>query len=615
MKRVDGKVKKKTEKLFTKIAKILAPPPDLTVSEWADLYRRLSSESSAEPGQWRTDRAPYQRKIMDEINNPETETIVIMSSAQVGKTEIILNAIGYFIDYDPSPIMVMQPTVDMAKTFSKTRLAPMIRDTPVLKAKVSDAKSRDSGNTILEKTFPGGVVVMVGANSPASLASRPIRVLLADEVDRFPTSAGTEGDPLSLAEKRTTTFYNRKKIFVSTPTIKGVSRIEKEFENSTKEHWNLPCPSCGEYQPLTWSQIKFEYDKERRRVYHVDHVCKHCGALHTEMEWKAGEGKWIAENPKSKAKGFHLNEFASPWKRWEEICEDFLEAKKNGIESLKVWVNTSLGEPWEEKGDRIEAEELLARREEYGCEVPNDVLVLTAGVDVQDNRLEYEIVGWGPGKESWGIKYGVIMGDPGQEFVWNSLDNVLFADYKRKDGTILKIMSTCVDSGGHHTQSVYKYCREREYNRVWAIKGIGGSGHSFIKRPNRRDQDGIWLFTIGVDVGKDLIVSRLKAEPKQNGYCHFPLEPEKGYDEYYFKGLTAEHRVTRYKNGRPVIKWELRSSSTRNEPFDLRNYATAALEILNPNLDMIKAQLDGEYQKPIRKVKRRRRIISKGIST
>ena len=603
---------KRTKKLFKNIAKIVAPPPELTVSEWADMYRRLSSEASAEPGQWRTDRAPYQRKIMDEINNPEVETIVLMTSAQVGKTEIILNAIGYHVDYDPAPIMVMQPTVEMAKTFSKTRLAPMIRDTPVLRGKVADSKSRDSGNTILEKSFPGGVVVMVGANAPASLASRPIRILLADEVDRFPISAGTEGDPLSLAEKRTTTFSNRKKIFVSTPTIKGASRIETAFEMSTKERWNLPCPSCGEYQRLNWGDIEFEYDDEKDEAISVKKRCIYCGFLHDEFEWKSGEGKWIAENPNAKIKGFHLNEFASPWKRWEEIVRDFKTAIKEGTESLKVWVNTALGESWEEKGDGVELEDLMSRREEYGCEVPDGVAVLTCGVDVQDNRLEYEIVGWGTGKESWGIKYGVIMGDPGQEFVWNALDDVLFAKYTREDGQEMQIMTTCVDSGGHHTQSVYKYCREREMHRVWAIKGVGGSGQSFIRRPTRRDQEGVWLFTLGVDAGKDMIISRLKAEKHQKGYCHFPLEDDKGYDEYYFKGLTAEHRVTRYRNGQSYQRWELRKGFTRNEPFDLRNYATAALEILNPNLDEIKNRLDGN-ERPVVKKRRRRRVLSRGI--
>lgn len=600
------KRRNKTETLFKNLAKIVSPPPDLSVSEWADLYRRLSSESSAEPGQWRTDRAPYQKKIMDEINNPEVETIVLMTSAQVGKTEIILNTIGYHIDYDPSPIMVMQPTVDMAKTFSKTRLAPMLRDSPTLSGKVSDAKSRDSGNTILEKSFPGGVVVMVGANAPASLASRPIRILLADEVDRFPASAGTEGDPLSLAEKRTTTFGNRKKIYVSTPTIKGASRIEKAFESSSQEHWHMPCPSCDTYQPLRWGQIHFES---------VSMACKHCGALHPEYEWKAGEGKWIAENPDSKIKGFHLNELASPWKRWGTIIEDFHEAKKNGKETLKVWVNTSLGETWEEKGDGVEADGLLDRREDYDCTIPDGVAVLTAGVDVQDNRLEYEIVGWGPGKESWGIKYGVIMGDPGQDFVWESLDHVLNDKFERKDGIELEIMSTCIDSGGHHTKKVYDYCKKREFKRIWAIKGKGGSGIPFIQRPKKRNDEGVWLFSIGVDVGKDMVVSRLKAEPLQNGYCHFPIEQEKGYDDNYFKGLTAEHRVIRFKNGQSMVKWEKKTSSTPNEPFDLRNYASAALEILNPNLEMVLNQLeDGQTSKPVKNgTKKRRRVLSKGV--
>lgn len=318
----------KAANLFKKLAKIMAPPPDLSVSEWSDLYRRLSRESSAEPGRWRTDRAPYQKRIMDQINNPEVETIVLMTSSQVGKTEIILNTIGYHIDYDPAPIMVMQPTVEMANTFSKLRLAPMLRDTPALKGKVANAKSRDSGNTILEKSFPGGAVVMVGANAPAGLASRPIRILLADEVDRFPPSAGTEGDPLSLAEKRTTTFYNRKKIFVSTPTIKGASRIEKVYESSTKEQWCLSCPSCEEYQPLKWGQIKYQYDKVKEELISVEYVCKHCGALHTETEWKVSKGQWIADNPISKVKGFHLNELASPWKRWDDVILDFIEAKR-----------------------------------------------------------------------------------------------------------------------------------------------------------------------------------------------------------------------------------------------------------------------------------------------
>ena len=244
--------------LFKKISKSVEPPKKLTVSEWADEYRQLSKEASAEPGKWVTDRAPYQREIMDSVSNPLIDTVVVMTSAQIGKTELLLNIIGYYVHYDPSPILLLQPTLEMAEAFSKDRLAPMIRDTKVLSERVGDAKARNSGNTLLHKTFHGGHITMAGANSPSSLASRPIRAVLADEVDRYPVSAGTEGDPLMLATKRTTTFWNKKKVYVSTPTIKGASRIEMEYEDSTMEEWNVYCPSCGELQPYEWGRINFD---------------------------------------------------------------------------------------------------------------------------------------------------------------------------------------------------------------------------------------------------------------------------------------------------------------------------------------------------------------------
>lgn len=281
---------KKINELLKGIVKVLAPPPRLNISQWADSYRRLSSEASAEPGQWRTDRAPYQRGIMDAINEPGVETVVVMSSAQVGKTELLLNTIGYYMDYDASPILLLQPTLEMAEAFSKDRLSPMLRDTPALKDKVGDPKARNSGNTLLHKTFPGGHITMAGANSPSSLASRPIRILLADEVDRYPVSAGSEGDPVNLAAKRTTTFWNKKKLYVSTPTIKGVSRIEAEYEDSTMEQWCLPCPHCGEYQPLTWAQIRFE---------DITMECIHCRQRATEFQWKKHKGRWVARKEHS----------------------------------------------------------------------------------------------------------------------------------------------------------------------------------------------------------------------------------------------------------------------------------------------------------------------------
>lgn len=607
------KQRKNTKRLFQKLMKSWATPPDMTVSEWADTYRMLSPEASAEAGKWRTDRAPYQREIMDAVSDDKCYKVVIMSSAQVGKSEIILNMIGYHIDYDPAPIMYVLPTDSMAATFSKDRVGPMIRDTPSLKEKVNDSKSRDSGNTIFHKKFNGGHLTFIGANAPSQLASRPIRVLLADEIDRFPDSAGAEGDPLQLAIKRTTTFWNRKIIEVSTPTIKGVSKIEKEYESSSMEHLNVACPHCGKYQTYEWEQLKFEHKSGTKEFKLLGYKCRHCGKIEREVVWKRQKIKWIAEHPEIKdVRGFHLNELASPWKSWDEIVADFLEAKRQGREMLKVWHNTSLGLPWEEDGSMDIKDILMRRRKTYNCIVPKEAVVLTCAVDTQDNRLEYEIVAWGKEKRSWGIKYGAVFGDPGKKEVWSMLDDILFADYEREDGLKMQIMTTCIDSGGHHTSEVYEYCKKREMRRVWAIKGQGGSGISFIQRPKSRNKSGVFLFIIGVDVGKDTTASRLKTEFEyEPGYCFFPVEAEKGYDEQYFEGLTAERRNVRTVNGRVVINWVKKYEGIRNEPWDLRNYNTAALEILNPNLDRLYERLNSKEQ--VAKPKPRKRQVSKGI--
>lgn len=621
-------LKKKTRILFRRAIKFVAPPPKLTISEWADQRRKLSSENAAEPGQWRTDRAPYQREIMDSVTDPRIEKVIVESSSQVGKSEIINNVIGYYIDVDPGPLLMIQPTIEIAQDYSKRRISPMINDTETLAQKVADSKTRDINNTILMKVFPGGFLAMGGANSPAGLASRPIKILLCDEVDRYPASAGTEGDPISLAEKRTTTFWNRKKVFVSTPTIKGASRIEAEYELGTQEKWCIKCPGCGKYHQIVMADIKFDYEKHeknRKIIYTVGGVwwkCPSCGQLYEEYIVKKQPAKWIASNPMAIENGvrsFWMNSFVSPWYPWKRIIQEFLETKKNP-EKFKVFVNTVLGETWEEEGEGIESEVLMKRREEYICEVPAGALVLTCGVDVQDNRLEYEVIGWGPGNESWGIKYGVIMGDPGQNHVWDMLDAVLTSSFIRRDGLAMKIMTTCVDSGGHHTEEVYKFCKKREFSRVWAIKGQGGSGVPFIQRPKKRNDAGVWLFNLGVDTGKDTLASRLKAEPGDAGYCHFPLEADRGYDQAFFEGLTAEHRVIRYSKGQARISWEKRTTGARNEPFDIRNYATAALEILNPPMEMLKKQLELQGSSPktplngVKSVTKRAGLVSKGVA-
>lgn len=601
-------VQKQTLRMFKKISGLVAPPPKLTVSQWADKHRVLSKESSAEHGKWNTDRAPYQREIMDAVNAPETDEIVVMSSAQVGKSEILNNIIGYHMDYDPSPMLLMQPTLEMAEAYSKDRIAAMIRDTPSLAKKVNDPKAKDGNNTILQKKFPGGHLTMVGANSPASLASRPVRLVLADEVDRFPVSAGTEGDPLALAQKRTKTFWNYIWISVSTPTVKGASRIEAEYEESTMEQWCISCPSCGVFQPYSWPQIRFE---------NVTMECVSCKEQHSEVEWKSRPGKWIARHPERKKRGFHLNALASPWEKWSKIIEEFRKAKSKGLETLKTWINTTLGEAFEEREDDQQHEKLISRRIRYECEVPLDVLVLTAGVDVQDDRLEVEVVGWGLNEVTWGISYKIFYGDPGQVAVWNQVDAFLQKEFIRNDGVRMIISAVCVDSGGHFTSEVYDFCKEREHRRVFAIKGKGGTGIPFINKPSKVGRQNVHLFTLGVNEGKDTIYANLKNEFEDKpGYCFFPVEREKGYDEAYFVGLTGEYKRIRWGNGQPKHEWVKRSSNIRNEPFDLRNYAMAAFRILNPDLKYLSENnLTGNVfaQSTKRKKKRRRGVISKGV--
>ena len=576
-----------TVALFKKLHKAWEIPPKMLVSDWADTYRRLSAESSAEAGRWRTSRAEYQREMMNAISDPKVKKVVFHTSAQIGKSECMNNILGYYMDYDPAPIMLIQPTDAVMESYSKDRIAPMIRDTPVLKEKIVEAKSRESGNTINYKKFIGGYLVMIGANTPSQLASRPIRVILADEVDRYPLSAGAEGDPLSLAEVRQTTFWNKKTVIASTPTIKGISKIDAEYEMSSQEVLNVACPHCGAYQPLVWAQLKFKHHKDQENGNNgnkfdlLGYVCKECGAIDNEIAWKKQPIKWVASNPEVKhIRGFHLNALISPWKSWQSIVDDFLTAKKQGKEKLKVWVNTMLGESWEEESE-IDFNDLLAkRRQYYNCLIPKDVVALTCGVDTQDNRLEYEIVGWGVGKKSWAIKYGIILGDPAHKETWDKLSEVLFTTYQRQDGQAMNIMATCIDSGGHKTEQVYDYCREHFLQNVYAIKGVGGSGIPFVKIPKTVNDAGVYLFNVGVDVGKDTLYSRLKTQYETEvGYCHFPIEEDRGYDEEYFKGLTSEHKITKYTKGIARIMWEKRSDRARNEPLDIRNYATAALEI------------------------------------
>lgn len=565
----------------------------MRVSEWADRERRLSSEASGEPGQWVTARAEYLRGIMDAIHEPEIETVVVMSAAQAGKTEGLLNTIGYHIEQDPSPMLLLQPTLEMAQAFSKDRVAPMLRDTPALKGLVKDARARDSGNTLLHKQFPGGHITMAGANAPASLASRPVRIVLCDEVDRYPVSAGTEGDPVSLARKRTANFWNRKVILTSTPTVRGLSRIENAYEDSDKRQFLVPCPDCGHEQPLLWAQVTWpkNEDGESQRDK-AAYACGECGVLWGDGErWRAiARGRWEARAKSQGVAGFHLSALYSPWQRLAEIAIEHGQVK-NHPEQLKTWVNTVLGETWEEEGERVDDIGLMGRREEFSAEVPESAVVLTAGVDVQDDRLEMEVVGWADGEESWSVGEHILHGDPRQARVWEDLDALLLDTWLHESGVQLQIAAAAIDSG-YLTDEVYDFCRTRRGRRVYAVKGRSGASRPVVGPPtDAKDRKGrkIKLWTVGVDSAKDLIYARLRkttdAEDRGGaGYCHFPTER----GEEFFAQLTAEQKITKYRRGFPYEVWE--KIRPRNEALDRRVYALAAVRILNPRYSALRPQ-------------------------
>jgi phage terminase large subunit GpA-like protein len=546
---------------------VLRPPPRLTVSEWADRYRQLSREASSEPGQWRTARAEYQREILDAISDPATHTVVVMSSSQVGKTELLLNAIGFHISQDPAPMLFLQPTVEMAETAAKDRIAPMIRDTPALTALIAEPLSRSGGNTILHKQFPGGHLTLAGANSPASLASRPVRIVFCDEVDRYPPSAGTEGDPITLVKARQKTFHNRKLILTSTPTIKGVSRIEQAYGESDQRFFAVPCPHCGTAQRLTWAQVRWPPGQYDAAAFY----CVDCGAAWSDVQrWAATrKGHWIAERPFRGVAGFHLSELNSPWSKVADMVRAFLEAKESrSQERLRAWMNTTLGECWEQDGERVDETGIASRAESWSGEPPG-VLFRTAGVDCQDDRVEIEVVGWGSDEESWSLDYHVIFGDPSGPALWQDLDRYLLDQ---------EVAATCVDSGGHHTQAVYKFCRERLRRRVYAIKGMAGPGRPvWPKRSSKGMAGKAVLFLVGVDAAKDQVFSHLKLTTAGPGYCHFPDDR----DERYFAGLASETVVTKYSKGFPVREYRKRSG-VRNEPLDCRVYSYCAMVALNP---------------------------------
>ena len=502
-------------------------------------------------------------------------------------TEIGNNWFGYVVDISPGPMMMIFPTSELAQDHSKQKLQPTIQETPRLKDKIREHRQRDSGNTISTKEFPGGILFLSGSNSGAFFRSKSIRFLFLDDIDGFEHDIGGEGDPAELARKRTDTYGPRKKIMeVSTPTIKGVSRIEASFRESDQRYYHVPCPYCKTMQKLEWGGQGADFGLKFTREPNgkIKDVWYECRACHKPIEEHnkrkmLEHGQWIPEQPGKTKRGYQISSLYSPlgWVSWRQIIKEFLEAK-DYKERLKTWVNTRLGEPFEETGEQPEWGLLKTRCEPYNIlTVPAGGLILTAGIDTQDNRLAVVVRAWGRGEESWLILWTEIYGDPGQPQVWNDLDGLLGRSYLHASGAELRVISAAVDTGGHHASDVYNFARHKS-PQVIAIKGASQPGKPIIGRPTPQDvlwngqkiPNGVQLWPVGTDVAKGVIYSRLKIGKPGPGHYHFYM----GVPDDYFVQLTAEKLVTRYIKGYPRQEWVM--TGPRNEALDCEVYNYAA---------------------------------------
>lgn len=556
--------------LMAQVSQVILPPPDMTVSEWASAYRVLSREDSAAPGGWSTEDRPYQVGIMDACSTPRIQWVTVVGGAQWGKTQILNNILGQRIHLNPGPLMVVNPTERAAEKWSKTRFSPMVRDCPELAALVGD-KSRDASNTMLEKQFPRGILVAVGANAPAGLASQPIRDLLMDEVDRIESDAtvGQEGDFEDLAEARTSDYRGRRLIYkCSTPTVLGRSRIENSWKESDQRRWFIRCPHCGHQQTTDFRQVVFEGREEP--VY----ACSGGGCEITEADFRRAvlAGEWIATRP-------HITDHAGFWvhglmvRPMHVLVKGFLKAKAKGPGSLQVFINTQLGEWWDSReGDALQVEGLLARRDSYPMgTLPDGPVVLVASVDVQDDRLELQVLGVGPGEETWLLDYRQIPGNLATKDPWDRLEEQILKDW---DG--VRIKACACDIGGHFTRQVYAFAkRPKLKGLVYPVKGASKPQRKLTHRTSSRAR--LWL--VDTVAAKDTILERLKITTHGPGYMHFPQD----LDGNYFEQLLAERPVR--KAGRRG--YEKVAKDARNEALDLTVYALAALEIYGPNLESL----------------------------
>lgn len=580
----------------------LSPPPLTTVTDWAERCRVLSGKDSSEPGPYRAARTPYAREPMDCLSQSSpVEEVVLMWGAQTSKTTIGSNWLGYLIDTNPGPVMIVQPTIDMAKRYSRQRLAPMIEESPTLRRKVHENRSRDDANTTLLKEFAGGFLAVAGANSAAGLRSMPVRDLFLDEIDSYPMDVDGEGDPIKLAEARQTTFARRKRLKTSTPTTRDFSRIESAYQASDRCRYHVPCPHCQALQPLEWGAdaehgIKWDKAPDGSPIRDsVRYVCRHCGAEIREHAKPAmlAAGRWVPDAPGAqggRVRGFHLSSLYSPlgWLSWAELADEWHRARQavatGDVSLLRVFVNTRLAETFEEQGDRADQHALRRRAADIPLrQVVWGLFVITLGVDVQGDRLEAYAWAWGRGLERQLVDRQVIYGDPALPESEPGSPWAALTDYRRTpilhaSGKPVPVLACMIDSGGHHTQAVYSYARAHQHAGVCAVKGASQSGRSVLGKPTPQDltwrgekhKRGVLLWPVGTDTAKSEIYGRLRIAEPGPGFVHLsrhlPVE--------VFEQLTAERLVTRYVKGHPRLEW-VKPAGKRNEALDCAVYALA----------------------------------------
>jgi len=551
----------------------LRPPEDISVSEWAEKYRVLDSKSSAMPGPWRNDKTPYLTGVMDEFCNFDTEEIILAKASQLGGTEALFNMMGWIIQQDPSPVMVVYPSDTLAESISVNRLQPMFRLAAPLKE-----RWKESDSTKTELQFDGMYLTLVGSNSPANLASRPVRFLFLDEVDKYPGATKKEADPIKLARERTKTFHNSKVFMTSTPTLKSGHIWQALEEADVEKHYFVPCPHCGKMIELKWSQITFPNEDGMSymdRAELANYVCQECGCIITDQDkpqmLRFGEWRVVRQNAAiARTVGFWINTLYSPFVRFSEIAREFLKSKDDP-EALQNFINSWLAEPWEDTKLKTSADTVMDRQADLPeLVVPEWAKLLTGGVDVQETSVYWTIRAWGNYLTSQNIAHG-------QALSFAEVERVMNLSYGKEDGSQMVVQLALIDSGDN-TDAVYDFCAS---NSDWALPSKGSSHpmttHFKLSTVNKTDSRAYGMKLVLIDTGKykDMIAGRMK---KENGSGSWMVY--QGCDMEYAEQVTSEHKVNVRSGNRTVQEWRLKTSHADNHYLDTEVYAMCAADML-----------------------------------